>query len=83
MTACSAPPVYWSTGSQDRARSGSTGACWYWGLRYRREYQLESMKVSIVSVSRGAGWPHRGHVVLTNSACRARGDSPVGWNSAS
>jgi hypothetical protein len=36
----------------------------------------------MVSVSRWAGPPHFGQVVLTNSGTRASGDSPVGVKSA-
>ena len=55
------PPIYWSTGSQASATSGSVGvvAC---GAVKRAKYQDESTKVSMVSVSRRAGWPHFGQV---------------------
>jgi hypothetical protein len=46
-------------------------------------YQDESTNVSIVSVSRRAGLPHFGHVVLTNEATRASGDPPRPVNSTS
>ena len=47
------------------------------------KYQLESTKVSMVSVSRRAGREQRGQAVLTNPSWRARGDSPVGRKSTS
>ena len=47
------------------------------------KYQFESIKVSIVSVSRFAGPPHFGHIVFTNASCLASGESPVGLSSAS
>src|SRR5438132_7662820 len=53
-TACSTPPIYWSTGIQYSAasRSKATGAR---AEQKRRKYQDESKKVSSVSVSRRAG----------------------------
>src|SRR5664280_3052848 len=81
--ACSIPPMYWSTGIQWRATTGSKGRSGVHGSVNRRKYQDESTKVSMVSVSRVAGPPHTGQVVLRNSWLVARGDSPVGWNSVS
>ena len=43
----------------------------------QQTYQLEQAKPPIVSVSRRAGPPHMGQVVLTNSGIVANGDSPV------
>ncbi len=37
------------------------------------KYQLLSTKVSIVSVSRRAGWPHFGHATSTKASQRASG----------
>src|SRR5215217_9760125 len=74
-TACSLPPTYWYVGIQRRAASGSNGPSVYSGEMYRRKYQDESTKVSIVSVSRSAGPPHCGQVVATQSRAPARGDT--------
>src|SRR3989442_3509330 len=60
-TACSIPPMYWSTAIHRSAFSGSTGRVVSWGEQYRRKYQDESTKVSIVSVSRRPGPLHFGH----------------------
>src|SRR5215211_6338047 len=53
-TACSTPPIYWSTGIQYSAalRSNATGAR---AEQNRRKYQDDSKNVSNVSVSRVAG----------------------------
>ena len=64
--ACSIPPMYWSTGIQWAAASWSIGASVLQGLQNRSKYQEESTKVSMVSVSRSAGPPHRGQVVCRN-----------------
>src|SRR3954451_8943312 len=61
--ACSPPPMYWSTGIHWASTSLSHGASSLSGSQYRRKYHEESTKVSIVSVSRSAGPPQRGHVV--------------------
>ena len=53
------------------------------GSQKRRKYQDESTNVSMVSVSRSARWPQRGHVVHRNAASLRNGDSPVGRNSTS
>src|SRR3972149_6883937 len=42
------------------------------------KYQLESMNVSMVSVSRRAGPPQRGQSALTNRSWRDRGGAPGG-----
>ena len=42
------------------------------------KYQDESTNVSIVSVSRRAGPPQRGHVVATQSSAAASGERPLG-----
>ena len=62
--ACSMPPMYWSTGIQCRAISGSKGRSAVHGSVKRRKYHDESTKVSMVSVSRVAGPPQIGQVVL-------------------
>ena len=51
------------------------------GSQNRKKYQDESTNVSIVSVSRRAGPPQSGHVVLTNSGTCASGESPRPLNS--
>ncbi len=75
--------MYWSTGIQWRATSGSKGRSGVHGSVKRRKYHDESTKVSMVSVSRVAGPPHTGQVVFKNSGLVANGDSPVGRNSTS
>ena len=75
--ACSEPPVYWSTGHQRASSVGSTGALSFLGDRYRYQYQLESMNVSIVSVSRCAGPPHFGQVVFMKAASDLSGLLPL------
>jgi hypothetical protein len=82
MTACSAPPVYKSTGSQYFTFAALKGALLLSGLVYLKKYQEEHIKVSIVSVSLRAVPEHLGQVVLTNDRQYLRGDSPVGLNSA-
>src|SRR5262249_34199561 len=79
--ACSTPPTYRSTGDQRLTASTSNGPCWYPGEQYRRKYHDESTKVSIGSVSRGAGPPHLGHSVLTQSSAEASGETPLGARS--
>ena len=79
--ACSTPPTYRSTGAQRRTASTSNGPCSYLGEQYRRKYQDESTKVSMVSVSRLAGPPHLGHSVLTQSDAAASGETPRGARS--
>ncbi len=60
-TACSTPPIYWSTGSHASISFGSTTSseC---GEANLAKYHEESTNVSIVSVSRRASPPHSGHV---------------------
>src|SRR5262249_26822562 len=79
--ACSTPPTYRSTGAQRRTASTSNGPCRYPGEQYRRKYQEESTKVSMVSVSRRAAPPHLGHSVLTQSSAAASGETPLGARS--
>src|SRR5580704_19650270 len=79
--ACSTPPTYRSIGHQRRTASTSNGPCSNDGEQYRRKYQDESTKVSMVSVSRLAGPPHFGHSVLTQSVAAASGDWPFGASS--
>ena len=83
MTACSTPPVYWSTGAHVATASRSKIASSDLGLANRNWYHDESTNVSIVSVSRLAGLPQRGQGVFTKPSCSASGDSPVGRNSES
>src|SRR5947207_12472025 len=64
--ACSTPPVYWSTGIHRSTICGSNGRASSLGEQYRKKYQDESTNVSIVSVSRFAEPPHRGHDTFTN-----------------
>src|SRR6266853_1929741 len=79
--ACSTPPMYWLTGSHRFTASDENGAVFIFGFRNLRKYQLESTKVSMVSVSRRAGPPHFGHLAARNFSFESRGDSPVGLNS--
>ena len=44
---------------------------------FLKKYQLEPAQFGIVSVSRLAGPPQTGHLVLTHALIAARGDSPV------
>ena len=82
--ACSIPPMYWSTGIQWTAAAGSNGRVGASnGSQKRRKYQLESTKVSMVSVSRSAGPPQIGQVVRRKPSLEASGDCPVGSNSTS
>src|SRR3954447_24739960 len=81
--ACSIPPVYRSTGLHAARRSGSNGNWVLCESRYLNQYQDESMKVSSVSVSRRAGPPQVGQVVLTKLAWLMSGLWPDGVNSAS
>ena len=74
--ACSIPPMYWSTGIQWTAAAGSKGTSGLNGSQKRRKYQLESTKVSMVSVSRSAGPPQIGQVVRRKPSFEARGDLP-------
>ncbi len=60
-----------------------TGASSFQASQKRRKYQDESTNVSMVSVSRTAGPPQVGQVVLRKPSCRRSGDSPVGRNSTS
>src|SRR5947208_5172587 len=79
--ACSTPPMYWLTGSHRFTASESNATFSDFGLRKRRKYQLESTKVSIVSLSRRASPPHVGHDAFKNASFVRSGDSPVGLNS--
>ena len=81
--ACSIPPVYWWTGIHRSTSSRWKAESSAHGEQYRRKYQDESTKVSMVSVSRFAGPPHLGHETLTNSLCFASGDTPDGVKSTS
>ncbi|SMG63912.1 hypothetical protein BMETH_201_1 [methanotrophic bacterial endosymbiont of Bathymodiolus sp.] len=56
--ACSMPPIYWSTGSQYLALASSMESAVL--LAKRAKYQDDSIKVSKVSVSRFASFPHFG-----------------------
>src|SRR3989344_9512623 len=73
MHACSAPPMYWSTGIQYSALlllNASFGLLLSVNLR---KYQLLSKKVSIVSVSLLAFDLHFGHLTFTKFALLSRG----------
>src|SRR4030043_583262 len=83
MTACSAPPIYTSTGNQCFTLAASKEALLVLGLVYLKKYQDEHMKVSMVSVSLRPGPEHLGQVVLTNDWQYFKGDSPVGLKSES
>src|SRR2546427_10406791 len=75
--------MYWSTAIHRSTFAGSTGRVVSWGEQYRRKYQDESTKVSIVSVSRRAGPLHFGHVVSTNDRTCVSGEPPRPVNSTS
>ena len=79
MPAC----VYWFAGIQRATSSGRNGPSVYPGEQYRKKYQDESTNVSIVSVSRRASPPQRGHATFDHVGWRASGDSPPGWKSTS
>ena len=64
MHACSAPPIYWSTGHQYFTLFLSNISLLFLGSQYLKKYQDEFTKVSIVSVSRRASPPHFGHFVF-------------------
>ena len=70
------PPLYQSTGPQYSSASLDTSSFLLSGSIYRRKYQLEPAHWGMVSVSRLAGPPQQGQVVLTQSVMRARGLSP-------
>ena len=72
-----------STGSHRSTASLEKASRSLWGEVYRRKYQAESTNVSMVSVSRLAGPPHRGQVTFTNDSSLARGDIPCGEKSTS
>ena len=76
--ACSIPPMYWSTGIHLRAASWLNGSSVAHGSQKRRKYHDESTNVSIVSVSRFAGLPQRGHSTFTQLSAAASGDLPLG-----
>src|SRR3972149_6822941 len=73
MHACSAPPMYWSTGIQYSAFFLSKGNLSFFESQYLRKYQEESIKVSIVSVSLLASPLHLGHLTFTNDLLVLRG----------
>src|SRR5688572_7259637 len=77
------PPMYWSTGIQYSAAERSNMPPSNFGEQYRRKYQDDSTKVSIVSVSRRALPPQRGHRAFTNDAASASGEPPLplSWTS--
>src|SRR3546814_4973513 len=66
------PPIYWSTGSQRAITAGSNGLS-AGELAKRRKYQLESTKVSSVSVSRTAAPPHDGQATCFHAGWRSSG----------
>src|SRR6202007_70730 len=69
----SMPPMYWSTGIQSLATRMSVGADAIHGSVKRAKYQEESTNVSIVSVSRVAGLPHRGQATFFQVGWRSSG----------
>src|SRR3989344_5196948 len=73
MQACSAPPIYWSTGIQYSAFFLSNGSLSFLLSQYLKKYQLLSKNVSIVSVSLLAFPLHFGHSVFTKSLFVAKG----------
>ena len=77
------PPLYQSTGPQYSRASLLAMASGLWGSMYRRKYQDEPAHWGMVSVSRLAGPPQQGQVVLTHSVWRASGLSPSGPGSKS
>ena len=70
--ACSTPPIYWFTGSHCSAPARSNGLASGW-LAKRMKYQLESTKVSSVSVSRTASAPQDGQATCFHVGCRSSG----------
>ena len=66
-----------------RAAAMLTGPVSSWGSAKRKKYHDESTNVSIVSVSRTAGFPHFGQFTRKKPSWLLRGDSPVGRNSTS
>src|SRR3989339_49316 len=85
MHACSGPPIYISTGNHFESIFSSKGFPSSCEHGYLKKYQLEQTNVSIVSVSRVAGPPHVGHLVVTNFLEVFSGDfpSPFGVKSIS
>src|SRR5437870_11601833 len=69
--------MYWSTAIHRSTFAGSTGRVVSGGEQYRRKYQEESTKVSIVSDSRRAGSLYLGQVVFTDSSASASGATPL------
>src|SRR3990167_7820183 len=80
-TACSMPPIYWSTGIQYLTYSLSKGPLSNLGEQNLRKYHAESMNVAIVSVSRRGLSPHLGHFTSMNSFTAASGLPPLPVNS--
>src|SRR3989344_4315333 len=73
ITACSAPPMYLSTGMNCLIFNLSKISLLFLLSMYLKKYQLESKKVSIVSVSLFAFPLHLGHFILWNFSLFARG----------
>ena len=71
------PPLYQSTWPQYLRASGEASALSSCGSMYRRKYHEDPAHWGMVSVSRWAGPPQHGQVVLTQSVILASGDSPV------
>src|SRR4051794_26257138 len=65
--------MYWSTGSQPSTAARSVGSRVIHGSVKRAKYQDESTNVSMVSVSRRAGPPHRGQGTCVQVGWRSRG----------
>ena len=83
IQACSAPPIYLSTGKILFTVSLSKGALSFLLSAYLKKYQLLHTKVSSVSASRTALPPQRGQVVFIKPLCFLRGLSPSGRKSTS
>src|SRR3989338_4788171 len=75
-TAFPPPPIYWSTGIQHFTTSLLKGLLFSLGEAYLKKYHDESTKVSIVSASLLAGFPHFGHFTFINFSDWARGEAP-------
>ena len=69
--------MYMSTGRYLSAFSRLTSSLSLWTSTYRRKYQDDPAHCGIVFVSRFAGPPQHGQVVLTQREIAASGDSPV------
>ena len=83
-TACSAPPMYWSTGIHWRDRVERNGASVVPRVAEAQEVPGRVDEgVHGVGLAHAPGPPHVGHVVLRKPSWYCSGDSPVGRNSTS